>query len=140
LIHRSRRDAPGDLLVFEPYRPVEHDDDEPSLARNVVRDHIRRHVAHPGSCGRVGRPFREGDRRERDDRPRFAVFQDDEVRRRQPLHRKTAPIQHRNVHLHDVDAGSERLPHRLLRGGKHAQDAGHRGNDRRAHRQILAGN
>ena len=47
LIDRRRGDAPGQLLIFEPDRPVQHDHDQPALGPHVVRDDIGRHVAHP---------------------------------------------------------------------------------------------
>ncbi len=46
-VDRRGGDAPGQLLILEPDRPVEHDDDQPAFGPHVVGRHVRRHVAHP---------------------------------------------------------------------------------------------
>jgi hypothetical protein len=122
LIDRCRSDAPGQLLVFEPDRPVEHDHDEPPLGPHVVRDDIGRHVAHPGRLSGDPLGFRELDRHERHDRPGLAVFEDREVRRGQIANRPPVLVEHRDVDLHDIHAGPKgrwRLLRRLLGKERH---------------------
>ena len=68
-------------------------------------------------------------RRERRDRLRLAVFEHDEIVGREPRHRASIAIEHRDVQMHQVDARSELRRARSLSGSGH-DETGDDANDR----------
>ena len=66
---------------------------------------VRRDVAHPARG--AGARIRQVNRAERGDRLRLAVFEDREVRGGQALHRPAIAVEHRDVEVDQIHAGSK---------------------------------
>ena len=107
-------------------RAVHQDDDDATASGAVlIGRHVGRDVAHPRGVGLGRHARRELDRRKRGDVAAVSVLEDFEIGRRQPFHGHTAPIQRRDIHLHELGSGSEAW-HRALRQSL-ARERGHEG-------------
>ena len=102
---------------------IEQDDNEAAL-ECIVANHVGRNGF--GASGRGGRRGRQFNRRERDDLAWLAVFENREIKRRQPANRASLPIENGHVELNGVDAGAEggRLCRWELLSGRIADEHG----------------
>ena len=126
LINRDARDPLREDLIFDSDRPIEHDHDEPSLRLDAVDGDVRRHIAHPRRGGRRGLWFRDIDGHERDDRTGLAVFENREVRRRQPANRFAVSVENGDINLDDFDARAKRRCGLLVRESRKRKDSDQR--------------
>jgi hypothetical protein len=129
LVHRGLRDAPRQLLIGHPHRPVEHDDDEPAFGADVVGDGIGRRLAHPRRHRRRRLALGEIDGEERDDWPRLAVLEHREIRGGQATNRLAILVEDGHVHLDNVQAGLKSGPRLLILAGERTRLAGEANRD-----------
>ena len=101
---------PAHDLHLRPDCSIHEDHDQPALDGADVAHDVWRYVAHPGRSGDGWRW--QVDRAERDDGALLAILENGEIRRREPAHRAAVAVEDGDIHLHDVDARTERLQRR----------------------------